>query len=409
MNPQSRGTRAKVGTQVRGVMISGLWAVFLMVLSSASLEAQEPPEGLSLKRDLPPAPEGSCEILAPVRALPEAPEEADRLEAEQLASEASRAAILGDPQRAMSLLQEAAELDPTSPAIAYRLARIFEDAGEDEQALGEFCRYLALDPHGPDAADVDDRIERIAPRDEDPLSATARAAFEAGVAAFDDGSFEVAAQHFSRALVEVPDWPDAHYNRGIAYLRAERTGAGAADLEWYLETSPDGSDRERVEAHLRELDPDLGEVYSPRTALTAGLVVPGMGHFYSGRPGAGLVVLATAGASAAVGVLYRRVEVDCLTVPVNGTCPPGQTVDRREDQPLLVPGLAGAAAITVIGAIHAFRGTRGQGEAASFGGDGGVELSLLGARIWKLTPVMNLGPVALRQGGGAWATLEFRF
>lgn len=384
---------------MRRTMASGLWAVLLLVLAFPSLGAQE----LPLKRDLPPGP---CEARVPVGVSSETPSESDRQEAERLSSEANQAAILGDQDGAIVLLREAAELDPLSSAVAYRLARILEDAGEAEAALGEFCRYLALEPDAPDATDTRLRTERLADPDRTPLSPAARSAFEQGVTAFDQGAYDEAARHFSGAILQGPDWDDAYYNRGVSYLRAGRAVAAAADLQWYLETNPAAGDREAVQANLRRIAP--APQYSPGIALTTGLLVPGMGQFYSGRPGLGFLVLSTAGTAATVGFLHKKVEVDCLQIPADGVCPPDQILDERVKRPLLVPGLAAAAAITVVGAILAFRGARGSNPQLSSGG-GELQLALPDVGSGRMTPSLKLGPASWREGGGARLLLEVRF
>ncbi len=390
-----------MGNHMRRTMASGLWAVLLLVLAFPSLGAQE----LALKRDLPPGP---CEARVPVGVSSETPREPDPQEAERLSSEANQAAILGDQDGAIVLLRAAAELDPLSSAVAYRLARILEDAGETEAALGEFCRYLSLEPGAPDAAETRLRTERLADPDRTPLSPAARSAFEQGVTAFDRAAYDEAARHFSRAILEGSDWDDAYYNRGVSYLRAGRASAGVADLQWYLETNPAAGDREAVQAQLREVAPTLAPQYNPGIALTTGLLVPGMGQFYSGRPGLGFLVLSTAGTAATVGLLHRRVEVDCLQVPENGVCPPRQILDERVRRPLLVPGLATAAAITVVGAIVAFRGARASNPQLSSRGDE-LRLALPDVGPRGMTPSLRLAPVSWREGGGARLLLEVRF
>ena len=380
-------------------MTGGLWAVLLLVLTFPSLGAQE----LPLKRDLPPGP---CEARVPGSVRSGSPSEADRQEAERLSSEANQAAILGNQDGAIVLLREAAELDPLSSAVAYRLARTLEDAGEPDAALGEFCRYLALEPDGPDAAETRLRTERLADPDGNAISPGARSAFEQGVAAFDQGAYDEATRHFSRAVLEGSDWDDAYYNRGVSYIRAGRTSAAAADLQWYLETNPAADDLEAVQAQLRQIAPT--RQYSPGIALTTGLLIPGMGQFYSGRPGWGFLVLSTAGTAAAVGLLHRKVEVDCLQLPTDGVCPPQQILDERVKRPLLVPGLAAAAAITVVGAIYAFRGARGsERQLSSRAGE--LQLALPAIGSGSMTPHLRLEPASWREGGGARLFLEVRF
>ncbi len=384
---------------MRRTTSSGGWAVLLLLLTFPALGAQE----LPLKRDLPPGP---CEARLPMGIAAATPSESDQQEAVRLSSEANQAAILGDRDGAIVLLQEAAELDPSSSVVAYRLGRTLEDAGESEAAILAFCRYLVLEPDAPDAAETRLRTERLADPQGTGLSPAARSAFEQGVAAFDQGAYADAAQHFSRAILESPDWEDAYYNRGVSYVRAGRASAAAADLQWYLETNPVASDREAVQVNLRQIAP--APQYSPGIALTTGLLIPGMGQFYSGRPGWGFLVLSTAGAAASVAFLHKKVQVDCLQLPTNGVCPPDQILGERVERPLLVPGLAAAVAITVVGAIAAFRGARGSNPPLSSGA-GDLRLDLPGIVAGTMSPALKLEPVSWGEGGGARLLLEVRF
>lgn len=361
-------------------------AILCGLLAFPSAPAQAEAQDLPLKRELPPSAPGPCgsdELLARLEVEPTA---AERDRAADLLAEANQAAILGDDARAGELLAEAAALDPGSAEIAYRLGRLLEGDGRDAEAVGEYCRYLLLEPEGADAEDVSDRIERLAVPEEDEIPGLARAAFQQGIQAVDAAQFEDAVLHFSRAIVELPRWPEAHYNRGVAHLRDGRMGAGIADLEIYLEFEPEAPDRDRIEDRIRELDPPSERSYSPGTALATGLLIPGMGHFYSGRTGTGLLVLAGAGAGVATGLLYTEVEIRCLVPLQGGECPADQVSEEVEERPLLVPGLAAAAAIGVLGAIHAWRGIRSDADRVAAGPEGGIRVGLFGApdRPWRV-------------------------
>lgn len=398
MNPEKPKSRPTTTERVRRMLVSGLLAVSALGVTLSSLEAQE------LKRELPPGPCVSRDLLVVSSVTPS---EADRQEAIRLSSEANQAAILGDVPRAIELLQGAAESDPLSSGVAYRLARALEDAGQAEAALGEFCRYLALEPDAPDAAETRLRAERLADPDGTPLSVAARTAFEEGVTAYDDGAYDEAAQYFSRAIVENPNWDEAYYNRGVSYLGAGRSNAAAADLERYLEGSPDADDRETVEAQLRLIDPSQGQ-YSPGIALTTGLLLPGMGQFYTDQPRLGLIFLSTAGTAAAVGILHKKVEVVCLQVPQDGVCPPDQILEERVERPLLVPGLVAAASISIVGAILAFRRAKDSDPQRASGG-GELEFALPDFGSGSMSPSLRLEPAVWREGGGARLLLEIRF
>jgi tetratricopeptide (TPR) repeat protein len=118
--------------------------------------------------------------------------------------------------------------------------------------------------------------------------------------------------------------------------------------------------------------------YSPGTALALGLVLPGGGEFYTGSSIRGLVVLLAAGGAAAAALTYKSVSVQCLSVPVDGFCPPEDVVSTKEEQPYLVPGLAAAGIISVVGALDAWAGARRKNararEAASQGTGPGARL-----------------------------------
>jgi hypothetical protein len=230
---------------------------------------------------------------------------------------------------------------------------------------------------------------------------------EAGIDAFDRGSYDEAVRHFSGALVELPDWDQAHFNRAVAYLRSGRQDAGVADLEWYLEISPEAVDRLAVEAQLAALEPPAEAVYSPRTALVTGLVLPGMGHFYTGRPAYGILLLGTAGASAGFGLLYKKIEIGCSIQPVGGECPLEFQLERKETRPFLVPGLATAGAITLFGAINAYRGARlGPVQMSR---NGGIQGTIPQLTMGRSVPVFRVEPKLGREGGALRAELEVRF
>jgi thioredoxin-like negative regulator of GroEL len=324
-------------------------------------------------------------------------------EAQSRLSEAGEAAIQGEDDRARSLLQEASLLDPTSPEVAYRLGRILETTGEVNRATLEYCTYLALEPQGPDAPEVRNRLQALVPRDS-AVPSLALEAYREGLQALQAGSFGDAAQHFSRALAESPGWADAHYNRALAYLGEERTVAAASDLERYLEFNPEASDRTLVEARLRALAPRAPVTGpSPSVAFATGLLLPGMGHVYTGRPGRGILILAATVFAAGAGALYEEVDVRCRVPPVGGTCPSDQVAGEVRRRPYLVPGLAAAGAIGVAGAIHAWTTARSD-RAVSRTSSGGVELRLPvrsdGSVLLGLG--MEPGPVP-SQGEASWA------
>jgi tetratricopeptide (TPR) repeat protein len=395
--------------------------VVSLVVGLVAVVGDSAAQDLPLKREMSPVTTpGVCPTLG---ARPGAPDGAEADEAARLTDEASRAAILGDQTEARELLEEAARLHPGSGSISFQLARTLTGLEEESEALYWLCRSLAWEPDGVDAEAARSLMAELLPASSAPVSRAALDAFREGISAYDDDRFEEAVREFSRALVENPDWASAHYNRGVSSLRAGRTGAALSDLEDYLALAPpQAQDRARVEARVEELAL-AGPQYSASTAFLSGLVVPGMGQFYTGRPGLGSLILAGAGGAAAAGFFYREVEVECRAVPVNGECPPGEVAGEEERRPYLAAGLGGAAALTVLGAVHAWRSARGASNPEIAGAtlrlDGrGLALRLSAPDAGpnprdgssrRMTPELRLDPGSTSQGSVLRSFLSVRF
>jgi hypothetical protein len=171
--------------------------------------------------------------------------------------------------------------------------------------------------------------------------------------------------------------------------------AGIARLAERQEDSPPGrrpparaaADSPRVAQPAQSTSVTPVDARSPAVAAALGMVLPGAGEFYVNRPVHGLLVLAAAGGAAAAGYFVTRVDVDCRSVPVDGTCPSGDVLGEDRKRPYLTAGLATAAAITLLGAIDAAIGAgnadggRGPDSPIDVGSDGRVHLTLL--RIYR--------------------------
>lgn len=86
---------------------------------------------------------------------------AARIDAQQITGRAQAASIQGDNSTATDLYRKAAQLDPADASIAYALGREYEIT-HDGRAMQEYCRFLALSPSAPEAADVRQRIAELA-------------------------------------------------------------------------------------------------------------------------------------------------------------------------------------------------------------------------------------------------------
>ncbi|HSJ13831.1 MAG TPA: hypothetical protein VK939_05420 [Longimicrobiales bacterium] len=303
---------------------------------------------LALKRDPPKVAWTGCPVT-PQSAVPDREQQA---EAERLADLATEATILGNSAGALDLLGTAARLDPASERLAYRHARILEELERGEEAITEYCRYLRLAPRAADVSEVQQRIARLVQAGEFAVPAPAAEAFRAGIAHYDARRLTAAEAAFGEAASALPSWSDPVYNRAVVRLALGKRSAATADFRRYLEMNPGSGDVGPV-LELIGATP-ARPPFNPATALASGLVVPGLGQFTTGRPAKGALLLAGAAAAVTTGVLTEHLKVDCLSVPVDGRCPPDQIQDERRERPLLLPGIGVAAAIGIYGAIDAY-------------------------------------------------------
>lgn len=323
-------------------------ALAALALTATPVAAQD----LPFRTDYPGAGAFEC----PAFAAPDVPNAEARAQAAQLASEASQSVILGDLDRARALLDRAVELDGAAADLAYRRARILEDLDEPDAAVLEYCRALARAGGGAGAADAAERRDALLEARTAELPGSAVEAMREGLQAADQNELQEALDAFELAASEAPEWPTAAYNRGVALARLGRDQEAAASLTRYLALRPDAPDAIPVSQRIGQLQSlSVRGVPSPGAALTLGVLVPGMGQFYSGRPLGGLTVLSIAGGAVAAGLLIKEVNVRCLTTGEPGeTCPPSQVVSRTTERPYLMPGIGVAVAVGIAGAVEAF-------------------------------------------------------
>jgi tetratricopeptide (TPR) repeat protein len=326
--------------RLRGCLATA--AVVAGLLSAQITAAQ----GLALKRTVPAENTGPCPTPAPVAEM--SPQQ--QAEANQLLSAANQAALLGDQRGAREYYRQVAALNPGDADVAYRLARIHEELGEREAAALEYCRFIYLAPDGPDAPEVRERITELLP----PAGAgpqQAAQSFRAGVAYFDQGRLREAQQAFSRALRHAPGWVELYFNRALVYEAQAEPRNALRDLEHYLALRPSAEDaaavREQITA-LRNLVPSS----TPAGALTRGILVPGLGQFYTGRPVLGGLILS--GAAIAVYAGFQEKEVVRTQAAVDPFGNPYTYPDTVVERPGVATGVALAAGISLLGAAEAY-------------------------------------------------------
>ena len=325
-------------------------SLVLLAMPLCTLTAQgqaRPP----LKRGLPVvAPRAACTSGAPARAVTAQ----QRRQARELGQRAQQSAILGDRNAARDQLRQATLLDPANPELAYQLARAHEALGANDDAIGAYCRFLALAPNAPESAEVRERLTTLGRATQATVSERVLAPFRAGVTAYEAGRYAQAASAFGDAITLQPDWADAYYDRALANaLRGDRARA-ITDLQQYLRLRPEAEDRGAVIARINSL---RARPPSPTTALGLGLVIPGAGQMYTGRRVFGALTLAASGGALAYALKSGPVTKEFVvnpTDPFGNPLPPYVDTRTETGRPNLVTGLAAVGAIAGATAIEAF-------------------------------------------------------
>jgi tetratricopeptide (TPR) repeat protein len=283
--------------------------------------------------------------------VPEAarPSPATADQARRTAARANEAALVGDQRAARDLYARAVALDPTDARLAYQLARVRDDLKEGRAAVAEYCRYLALAPGAPDGAEIRQRIRALFPVTQVSTRNRALSAFDSALVHYDAGRLAQAEAALDAVIRIEPRAVEAYYDRGVIRSARSRRGPAVADLEHYLELRAEAPDRGRVERQISLLRTPPPR---PEVALAQGLVVPGMGQFYTRRPALGLAVLAGVGGAAYFALREREtVERRTFTDPFGNRY---ESTFRHTERPNRTSGAIAAGTIAVAGALEAY-------------------------------------------------------
>jgi tetratricopeptide (TPR) repeat protein len=339
-------------------MIRTKLVVVLGLLAVAGTANAQAGKSITFKRGAPPVRQRpACEpVSAPASVSADA-----RRRARDLVQNGRQAAILGDSAAALAQLKQASTIDPTDSDLAYELARAYESSGANANAAKEYCRFLALAPAAPEAAEARNRVASLAPVTQSAAPSPAVAILNDGIASFERGKTMEAEAKFAEAIRAEPTWADAYYDRAIARATIGDNQQAATDFEEYLRLKPTAEDRVDVVARIESL---RRRPLSAGQALGLGLIIPGAGEFYTRRPLRG--ALALVGTSAAI-ALSLQTSTSSKTVEQTGTDPFGNpytytTTQRTTDQPYLIPGLLVGGAIAVATAVDAYRFAKQSGE-----------------------------------------------
>jgi tetratricopeptide (TPR) repeat protein len=331
-----------------------LRAICLAVLLPVAARAQRALPTEPLLRGTPPvAARATCGPLAPAAAS----DTAHQRQARELAQRGQQSAILGDRVAARDLLRRAAALDPANADLAYQLARAEESAGSEAEAAKAYCRFIALAPDAPDAAESRARLAQLMLADRQADSLRAASAFARAATAYERGQLDSAEVAFTAALTLAPDWAEAYYDRGVVRSALGRRADAAGDFQQYLRLEPGAANRAELASRVSELQQ---EPLSPTRALAFGLVIPGGGQFYAGRPVRGALSLLGAGIALACSMsqhasteLVQQTAIDPFGNPYTYS-----TSRRVIERPCRTPGLTAAGVIALLSAVDAYRFAR---------------------------------------------------
>lgn len=182
------------------------------------------------------------------------------------------------------------------------------------------------------------------------------------------GDRAAAREQLRQATALDPRDPDLAYQLARANDAAGATADAASEYCRFLALSPDGAEAAEARERVALLAPPArmtGPVsvparLSPTRALSLGLVIPGAGQFYTGRPVAGAVAFGAAAAGVACAMTQRTTfttSEETATDPFGNpyTYTARHAVNAR---PCLLPGLAVASSIALAGAIEAYNHVR---------------------------------------------------
>jgi tetratricopeptide (TPR) repeat protein len=150
----------------------------------------------------------------------------NQTQALHLVEQADDLAIKNDYQGALSLLQQAIQIDPTYAASYSQLAKLYYSAGEIDKASDAISQALSRNPNEPDFLYVQGKI------------------LEGG------GKFDDALASFTKSTLINPNESDSFYEMGLIYQHQQDRVRAASAFKKALAISPDDPDYRRALAAL---------------------------------------------------------------------------------------------------------------------------------------------------------------
>lgn len=202
--------------------------------------------------------------------------------------------------------------------------------------------------------------------------------------------------------VELPSDQDG----GVRFSTNVRVSPGMSSVAIVLQPREGEAYRKtlpiRVGAAGAASDAGVRRPYNPGTVALSG-IVPGLAQFRTDNAVLGAIVLGGAGAGI-VAALSTRTNVRCgADVGEDEDCPPSLVLSEETERPLLIPGIAAAAGVTVLGAVLGYTAAKAANERAARSGQ--VEQASTGVRLGQALIERLPTPAA----SGGWTVELARF
>jgi tetratricopeptide (TPR) repeat protein len=181
------------------------------------------------------------------------------------------------------------------------------------------------------------------------------------------GDRAAAREQLRQAASLDPRDPDLAYQLARANDAAGAATDAASEYCRYLSLAPDGAEAAEARERVAILAPPARAAaatavtrLSPTRALSLGLVVPGGGQFYTGRPVAGALAFTAAAAGVACALSQRTKFVAVQESAIDPFGNPYTFTATRptSSRPCLFPGLVLAGAIGATSAVEAYHHVR---------------------------------------------------
>jgi tetratricopeptide (TPR) repeat protein len=162
-----------------------------------------------------------------------------------LLTEKKFAAARAEYEAALGLIE-----DPAShPPILRAIAGAYWEEGQQETALAKLREALAIAPEDQDtlkllvtlltAQGQVAEARELQARIVGEFTVDPNSLLNLGIAKYNEGDIEGAADFFEQVVAENPQLPDGYYYRGLIYLNQGKNAEAKADFEKLLEIAPD--------------------------------------------------------------------------------------------------------------------------------------------------------------------------